>query len=70
MDSLLVLGLIPGTNIQITFVIWILLSLAIAAFFVFLYMKRRHLFTFWLLALRLHRQLSRVDSNQLTWRAS
>jgi hypothetical protein len=31
MQELLVLGLIPGTNIQITFVAWLLLMCALAA---------------------------------------
>ncbi len=70
MDSLLVLGLIPGTNIQITFIAWLLLGVATIAAFALLYIKRRHLLMFWMLARDLNRQLSKLDHTQLTLKLS
>ncbi len=66
MDSFLVLGLVPGTNIQITFLTWLLAGAAVIGSLVLLYAKRRHLLMFWLLALRLRRQIARLDTQLLT----
>jgi hypothetical protein len=45
MQELLVLGLIPGTNIQITFVAWLLLVCALGAWILATIAHRRHLVT-------------------------
>ncbi len=65
MDSLLVLGLVPGTDIQITFLGWLMLGAAIVASFGLLLIKRRHIVMFLVLELQLKRQLAQLDVSQL-----
>lgn len=45
MQELLVLGLIPGTNIQITFIAWLLLVCALSAWILATIAHRRNLVT-------------------------
>ena len=42
MQDLLILGIIPGTNIQITFVIWLTFMAACLLSILSILMKRRH----------------------------
>jgi len=49
MSELIVLGLIPGTKIQITFVLWVLLVTAIAVFGIVNVMRRTHLLRNWVI---------------------
>jgi hypothetical protein len=68
MESLLVLGLVPGTNIQITFAGWLLVGVAIFLTALLLYMKRRHILMFFMLGLRLRRQLAQLDVQKFSYR--
>lgn len=43
MQELVVLGLIPGTNIQITFIMWLLAIMLGFGFFIAHIAKKRHL---------------------------
>jgi hypothetical protein len=65
MDSLLVLGLVPGTDIQITFFSWLCAALCLVALLVLLYVKRRHIIMFLLLALQIRRQVAHVEPRQI-----
>jgi hypothetical protein len=65
MDSLIVLGLVPGTNIQITFMAWLFAGASIVSAAALLYIKRRHLIMFLVLGLQLKRQLAQTDPYQL-----
>jgi hypothetical protein len=42
MQELLVLGLVPGTNIQITFAIWLAFICSVVSIVVVTIIKRRH----------------------------
>jgi uncharacterized membrane protein YciS (DUF1049 family) len=66
MDSLLVLGLVPGTDIQITFLGWLYVGLGFGALLGLLYIKRRHIIMFFLLSRKLKRQLEQIEPQQLT----
>ena len=48
MSDFLVLGLIPGTPIQITFALWIIGVSAAAAVLAVYFIKRAHLFRNWM----------------------
>jgi hypothetical protein len=66
MESLLVLGLVPGTDIQITFLTWLLIGAAIFALAGLLFIKRRHVLLFFMLGLQLRHQLAHFDTQQLS----
>ena len=59
MDSIIVLGLIPGTHIQITFLMWLIAAVLVIASIVSLYLKRKHIVAFWLLAWQLNTTIKR-----------
>jgi hypothetical protein len=62
MDGLIILGLLPGTNIQITFAGWLILAECTAAFFMYKQMVRRQLF----LKLRLTLEFYAMPHRQMT----
>jgi hypothetical protein len=53
MSELIVLGLIPGTHIQITFILWILLVIGIVVAGIVSIARRRHIFRNWIISIRL-----------------
>ncbi len=63
MYSFIVLGLIPGTQVQISFAMWLIAAACVLALAVTAYMRRKHVIAFFILGLRLrstirHRQLA------------
>ncbi len=57
MQELLVLGLIPGTNIQITFIAWLLLVCGLTAWILATIAHRRHLLSNFLITAMLIQQV-------------
>jgi hypothetical protein len=55
MYELIVLGLIPGTQLQITFVLWIMVVLAVALMAIGWIIHRSHAFRDWYITLYLFR---------------
>lgn len=53
MSELIVLGLIPGTQIQITFVFWLLVVAAMAVTAVVTIVRRTHILRNWFISVRL-----------------
>jgi DMSO reductase anchor subunit len=53
MSELIVLGLIPGTQIQITFILWVLLTAGLLASMLEWLGHRRRAFRSWLITLSL-----------------
>lgn len=51
MHELIVLGLVPGTHIQITFFLWVLLVASVVAGTLIRIGHRTHLFRNWLIAI-------------------
>jgi hypothetical protein len=63
MYSLIVLGLIPGTQIQITFYMWVIAATVLLAVLTSLYVARKHIIGYVLMAWRIrwtirHQQLA------------
>ena len=63
MQNFIVLGLIPGTNLEITFALWLLGGAAIAAMVFAWHLQRTHRVRNWLIATTIawtirHRQLA------------
>jgi hypothetical protein len=59
MYSLIVLGLIPGTQIQINFAMWLIAAAVVVGLMITLYIRRKHFIAFLLLAMRLRITLRR-----------
>ncbi len=53
MSELIVLGLIPGTKIQITFILWVLLVVSIVIGCLVTAMRRTHLLRDWVVTVSL-----------------
>ena len=53
MSELIVLGLIPGTHLQITFIFWIALVILVAVLSLVWLAHRLHVFRNWLITVRL-----------------
>ena len=53
MSELIVLGLIPGTQIQITFILWVLLVATIVITGTISIARRRHLLRNWIISIHL-----------------
>jgi hypothetical protein len=53
MSELIVLGLIPGTQMQITFVLWIILTIALGVGLLVWLAHRRHAFRNWVITISL-----------------
>jgi hypothetical protein len=51
MSELIVLGLIPGTKIQITFILWVLLVVGILASSVISFIHRTHFLRNWVIGI-------------------
>lgn len=62
MQELLVLGLIPGTNIQITFGLWLVTIYGITSMFATIALVRHHLIRNGLIALAFIRQTRRLPA--------
>lgn len=63
MYSVIVLGLIPGTHIQISFTAWLIAATCLIALLAMAYARRKHIIAFFVLSLRLrhiirHQQLA------------
>lgn len=56
MQELLVLGLIPGTNIQITFGVWLIVMCMVAGIFFSHALRRGHFITSFIITAYLMRQ--------------
>jgi len=59
MDEIIVLGLIPGTHIQITFVAWLIAASALLAVVVLRASYRTKLFQAWVIATSILMQVQR-----------
>lgn len=59
MSEFIVLGLIPGTQMQITFITWLVIALGIAAYFVVRNGYRTRLFHAWIIASSISRATQR-----------
>lgn len=59
MNSLIVLGLIPGTHIQITFAAWLIAAAATLALLVMLFVRRKRLLLYLVLSWRLRQTIRR-----------
>jgi hypothetical protein len=53
MSELIVLGLIPGTHIQITFILWVLLVTFIVVSGIISIARRTHVLRNWIISVRL-----------------
>lgn len=53
MSELIVLGLIPGTRLQITFVLWILAVMTLVISYLVRVGHRSHLFRDWIITMKL-----------------
>jgi len=53
MSEFIVLGLIPGTHIQITFVLWMLLTVGFGVGFIVWAVHRAHIVRDWFIGFRL-----------------
>jgi hypothetical protein len=53
MSELIVLGLIPGTHIQITFILWILMVTVLLTAALVSIARRTHLLRNWIVAIRI-----------------
>lgn len=53
MSELIVLGLIPGTHIQITFIFWILVVTALLTWSIVSVARRTHILRNWIISVRL-----------------
>lgn len=51
MSELIVLGIIPGTQIQITFILWILVVTALVAASLVTIARRTHIFRNWVVSI-------------------
>lgn len=61
MDNIIVLGLIPGTHIQITFVAWLLAASALSSVLLFRAGTRAQLFQAWIIATSIVVETQRRD---------
>jgi hypothetical protein len=53
MSELIVLGLIPGTHIQITFILWVLLVATLTIMGIVSLARRTHILRNWIISVRL-----------------
>jgi hypothetical protein len=66
MHELIVLGLIPGTTLQITFLLWLFAVVALAATALVWLGHRTHIFRDWLITLSLLRMTRKATYPRLT----
>jgi hypothetical protein len=61
MYSLIVLGLIPGTQIQITFAMWLIAIASFISLLVLVYIRRKHFVAYLLVALQLRQTIRHLQ---------
>ena len=61
MSEFIVLGLIPGTQMQITFLVWLVVAVGLAAYIVGCIGYRTQVFQAWLIATSIIAQVQRQD---------
>jgi hypothetical protein len=57
MSSIIVLGLIPGTHIQITFLVWLLAAFSFVGYFVALHLRHKQVLLFMVIDWQLRRTI-------------